>query len=207
MYKLYWRAGTAAFAVEALLEEMGEPYERIHIEQGKGSETPESFRSLNPLGQVPVLELPDGTVVTESAAIMIYLADIRPELGLAPAPDDPLRPVYLRWMVFLAAKLYQSYRHIYHTSDYCSDDAHLPDVRETGKQSLNADWQIIEQALETGPYFLGDRFSAVDLYFVMFPDWNMDRQDVIDRHPNIARLCNLVLERPAVSRVRADHAA
>lgn len=206
MYKLYWRAGTAAFAPEAMLEELGAPYEKIEIEQQRGADTPDSFRALNPLGQVPVLELPDGTVMSESAAITIFLADLKPELGLAPALSDPQRAVYLRWMVYLAAQLYQNFRHIYHADDYTGDAGHYEEIRSTAKRNLENDWATIEQALSPGPYFLGDKFSAVDVYFVMFPDWHMDRKALLERYPNIARLCELVLSRPAVARIHGPHA-
>lgn len=207
MYTLYWRAGTAAFAPQALLEEMGEPYEKVLIEQNHGADTSDDFKALNPLGQVPVLILPDGTVMTESAAIMIYLADLKPELGLAPAPTDPQRAQYLRWMIFLAAKLYQSFRHIYHADSYTGEADHLAEIRSTGKLNLESDWSIVEEALEPGPYILGDRFSAVDLYFVMFPDWHMDRDALLARYPNTARLREQVLARPAVARIHGEHAS
>ena len=205
MYKLYWRSGTAAFAPQALLEELGEPYEKILIEQQRGADTPEDFRALNPLGQVPVLELPDGTVISESAAITIFLADLKPELELAPAHDDPQRAVYLRWMVFLAAQLYQNFRHIYHTDDYSGDAGHYEEMQTTAKRNLENDWTTVEHALTPGPYFLGDRFSAVDIYFSMFPDWHWDRDGLVARYPHIARLCELVLARPAVMRIHGEH--
>lgn len=207
MYRLYWRAGTAAFAPEALLEEMGEPYERILVDQRSGADTSPEFRALNPLGYVPVLVLPDATVITESAAIMIYLADLKPELDLAPAPDDPQRGTYLRWMVFLAAQLYQSYRHIYHADAYVEGEEHMAAVRSAGARNLEKDWQILEAALDPGPYLLGPRFSAVDIYCAMFPDWHRDRKGVLARHPRLARLCELVLSRPSVARVRPAHVA
>ncbi len=205
MFKLFGRAGTASFAVEALLEEMSEPYELVNVKQGNGADTPEEFRALNPLGQVPVLVLPDGTAIPESAAIMIYLGDLKPDLGLAPAPSDPMRAVYLRWMIFLSAKLYQSFRHIYHAGKYTTAADGVPAIRAAAEESLETDWKIIEDALQPGPYLLGDRFSAVDIYCGMFPDWSRDRSGMLDRHPNIARLCEHVLTRPAVARVRDAH--
>lgn len=202
MYKLYWRPGTASFAPEVLLEEMGATYEKVLIAEEQGSNAPASYRAVSPLGQVPALQLPDGTTMTESAAIMLYLADLQPELGLAPAATDPQRAVYLRWMIFLTAKLYQSYRHIYHADDYTDEDALIPSIRETALKSLEADWHIIDAALADGPYLLGETFSAADIYCAMFPDWNTDRDGVLERHPNIARLCESVLARPTVARVR-----
>lgn len=205
MYRLYGRAGTASFAVEALLEEMGAPYEIVEVTESRAADAPSELRALNPLGQVPVLQLPDGTAITESAAIMLYLADLRPDLGLAPAPDDPRRAVYLRWMVFLAAKLYQSFRHIYHAEHYTAQRDGTPAVQAAGKAGLETDWKILEDALNPGPYLLADRYCAADIYAAMFPDWSPDRAGLLERHPNIARLCELVLARPGVAKARAGH--
>ena len=205
MFKLYGRPGTASYAVEALLEEMGEPYEKHDVDAGGAANEASRFRAINPLGQVPVLVLPDGAVLTESAAIMIYLADLKPELGLAPPPTDPRRPAYLRWTIFLAAKLYQSYRHIYHAPKYTDDPDGVPAIQSAGNKSLENDCGIVDAALQPGPYLLGDRFSAVDIYCAMFPDWNRDRTGLLSRHPNFARLCDLVNARPAIAKARAGH--
>ena len=155
MMKLYGRAGTASQAVEALLEEIGETYELAEVDARDAASEASDFRTINPLGQVPTLELPDATVVTESAAIMIYLADLNPELDLAPSPADPLRATYLRWMIFLSAKLYQSYRHIYHAPKYTDDPDGVPAIRSAGTKSLEADCSIVDAALQPGPYLLG----------------------------------------------------
>lgn len=205
MYTLYWRAGTAAFAPQAMLEEIGAPYEKVHIRETDAAQTSEEFRAVNPLGQVPALVLPDGTVMTESAAMTIYLADLKPELGLAPAPDDPARAVYLRWMVFMAAKLYQTFRHIYHTDAYTDDPTHIPVIKTTALTELERDWAVLEDALSPGPYLLSERFSAADIYLAMFPDWHLDPAGLLERFPAIARLHAKVLARPAVARVYEDH--
>jgi glutathione S-transferase len=205
MYKVYWRAGSASFAVEALLEELREPYEKILIESNSGPQTPDWFRDRNPLGQVPVLEFPDGRVMSESAAMMIWLADAHPVANLAPAIDAPERPAYLRWMVYLATNVYISFRHMYHGDSYTPDDAQIAPMREMAKQSLLRDLEIVEEALDPGPYVLGDKFSAVDIYLGMFPDWHTDRRGLLSGLPRIAGLCDLVMARPAVARARLDH--
>jgi glutathione S-transferase len=100
------RAGSESAVVEALLEEAGTDYEVIAVERGTAG--PEGFSRISPLGQVPALVLPDGTAMTESAAIAIYLADLYPKIRLAPPHGSPQRATYLRWMIYLAANIYMS---------------------------------------------------------------------------------------------------
>ena len=111
MFKLYSRANSGSLVVEAILEHVGARYQLIEVEGGKPSA--ELIR-LNPLGQVPVLMLPDDSVMTESAGMTIYLADIYPEAKLAPSVTSPQRSRYLRWMLFLAANIYMTDLRVYY---------------------------------------------------------------------------------------------
>jgi GST-like protein len=205
MYRIYWRTGSASFAVEALLEELGTPYERVMIENNRGPQTPGWYRALNPLGQVPLLELPDGRILSESAAIMIWLADTHADARLAPLPDAPERTAYLRWMIFLATNVYITMRRIYRGDLYTEVEAHRASIREMGEWDLLRDLKVIEAALNPGPYLLGEHFSAADIYLAMFPDWHVDRMALLSGLPRIAQLCDAVLARPAVERTRAFH--
>ena len=91
MYRLYGRPGTGSVAIEAILETAGVPYEVDIVERSSDGEMPEKLIGLSPLGQVPVLVLPDGTIMTESAAIALYLADKHHEADLAPPPASAER--------------------------------------------------------------------------------------------------------------------
>ena len=101
-YVVYGQKGTGSVPVEATLLLLGEPYELL---QPAPSEKPAAgdlseaeMARVNPMQQVPALILPNGELMTESAAILIHLADSHPLARLAPAPDDPGRPAFLRWM-------------------------------------------------------------------------------------------------------------
>src|SRR5690348_1637278 len=96
MYKLYGRPGTGSVTIEAILE------------RSPDGQVPEKLARLNPLGQVPVLCLPSGEVMTESAAMALYLGDKHPEADLAPPPGSPGRAAYLRWLVYLATNTYMT---------------------------------------------------------------------------------------------------
>mgnify|MGYP001617413196 FL=1 len=115
MYTLYGRKSSGSFVVEAMLAETGRRYKVIDATPGADGKTHAGLLRLNPLGQVPTLVLPEKTVMTESAAMVIYLADRHPKAGLAPARKSKQRAAYLRWMAFMAANIYPSDLRLYYS--------------------------------------------------------------------------------------------
>jgi len=205
-HTIFWRPGTGSFAVEVLLEETGQPYERVLVTQRRRLDMPPQLLKLNPLGQVPVLVLPDGSAMTESAAMVIYLADLKPAAGLAPPAGDPARPHYLRWLLYGAVNVYQTFMHVYHAENFVADEAAHPGMIALARETLARQWAQVEAALDPGPYLLGARPSAADLYLMMFPYWYEDKGATLRGYPRLNRLCNALRERPAVQRVWAHHA-
>jgi GST-like protein len=107
-YIIYGRPATGSVPIEAALLLIGVPHELkapAHPEN-PGGLSAEAMHRINPMQQLPALVLSNGEVMTESAAILIHLADSHPEARLAPAPGDPRRPAFLRWMVFVSAQIY-----------------------------------------------------------------------------------------------------
>src|SRR3954470_23375882 len=201
MYTLYARAGSGSAIVEVLLEEIKADY-RIET-VGRGDDAPAGYADINPLGQVPTLILPDGTVMTESAAITIYLADQFPALGLAPDLDSPQRPEYLRWLIFLATNVYVSDLRIYYSERYSTDPSHGRGIRDAAVERMAREWDVYAAALGQKPFILGDSISAVDLYAAMLATWNVDVPVFFRRHANIKAMYDRVRRRPSVSKVWA----
>ena len=105
-YIVYGSPGSSSVPVEAALALSGVPYEVIgEVVLRDVAHNPAGFK-VNPLGQVPALVLPSGEVMTESAAILIWLADRFPDAALAPAPTDQRRPAFLRWMTYVSPAIY-----------------------------------------------------------------------------------------------------
>lgn len=152
--KLYWCPTTRSFSALWLLEETGQPYTRELIDiQSRAQDAP-AFRSLNPMGKVPVLV--DGPcVVSEQGAICAYVADRFPEVDLAPAPDDPLRGPYLKWLFFAGNCIEPAYMQQYLGFDAATAQAGW------GSHGLVVD--TLDAALQRGTWILGDRFSAADI--------------------------------------------
>ena len=99
---LYYAHPSRASMTRLLLEELGAPYDLVTLDLKAGDQLKPDYLAVNPMGKVPAIRY-RGALVTETAAIFIYLADAFPKAGLAPALDDPARGAYLRWLVFYAA--------------------------------------------------------------------------------------------------------
>ena len=206
MYKLYWAPDTGALAPQAMLEEIGLPYEKAVIDFSAREHRAPAYLAINPFGRVPAMQLPDGSIMTESAAMVLYLVDRHPEAGLAPAPDEPERARFLLWLLFMACEVYGADLRHYHPDHYCSDPAAIDSVKAAGLRDLEAQLALIEAELEPGPYLLGTRYSALDPYLLMLVGWHPQMDQLLARMPRLKRLCDLLRERPAIAKVWAEHA-
>jgi glutathione S-transferase len=143
--------------VHWMLEEVGAPYrvQLINLEQGEHKSL--EFLATNPMGKLPTI-VHRGTVITETGAIITYLADAFPAAGLAPQILDSSRGAYLRWMFFAAACIDSS------MIDHMLARPAPERVGALGYGRYEHVLDVLEQALTPGPFLLGERFSAADLY-------------------------------------------
>jgi glutathione S-transferase len=192
MYKLYARKNTGSSAVEALLAVLGVEHEVIDVPQNNEGQVPEWYAAINPLGQVPSLALSDGTVMTESAAIMLYLADAHQDAGLAPAVGTAQRAQYLRWMVYMAAVPYATDLRMYYPNRYSIDEAHADAIKQKAIIDLARDFAVFANAIGDGPYILGKALSAADIYAAMLLTWSNDVEGLFSTHPKLKRLYDAV---------------
>ena len=140
-----------------LLEELGAPYEILRVDirrnNGSGARDP---RNPHPHGQVPAL-LDDGVLVTESAAIAVYLTDKFPDAGLGPTASDPLRGPYLSWLAYYAGVLEPV------VTNHWKGRTATDDGDRAAYEALD---ERLRTTLERTPWLLGDKFSAADILFV-----------------------------------------
>lgn len=201
MYRLYGRPGTGSVTIEAILETAQAPYEVEIVERSSDGEVPAKLVRLNPLGQVPVLILPNGDVMTESAAIALYLADKHPEADLAPQPAAKERPAYLRWMTYLATNIYMTGLAAYYPDRYTSDQEGGKCVKSAALTRMAREWEIYAEALGNKHYILGDKMSAVDIYAAMQATWNFDVPAFFKKHPNLRAMYDRVTGHPGIAKV------
>jgi GST-like protein len=203
-FTLYGRPGSGSLAVQVALEEIGVPYERIWV----GTEPAEvaRFKELNPTGKVPALVLPDGTLMFESAAMLIHLALLNPDAKLAPQPGTTRHAAFLQWMCFLSANVYEAALRIYYSARYSPrGEADANVIREQGAADFVNHVSLIVRSLN--PYVLGAEYSIADAYLYMLASWYPDRVELNSRLPALAAHGAKVAARLAVAKVDADHAA
>ena len=201
MHTLYSRPQTGGFAVHAVLEETGLPYKLVTIDDPAAGD----FRAMSPLGQVPVLGLPDGSTMTESSAMCIYLSDLALQSGLSPALVSPLRPHFLRWIAFGAAQIYDADLRYYYASRHTTDPATIAGIKAAALADMNRLFGIADAALKGKTWLLGDTFSAADIYMSMLTYWHPDVPGLLAGCTELDRLSKSVQQRPAVARAADYH--
>lgn len=180
--------------VRWMLEEVGTPYEARVLKYGPAMKSAE-YRAINPMGKVPALTH-RGVAVTETAAICAYLADAFPEAGLAPPAGDPLRGPYYRWLFFAAGPLEAA------TMDRMLGVTVPEDQRAmVGYGSMEDVLATLETAVAGGPYILGDRFSAADVYVGAHIGWGM-QMGSLEKRPAFETYWARLADRPAWVRAR-----
>jgi GST-like protein len=204
MYKLYGRPGSGSFAVQVALEEMGVPYERLWV--GREAADVAEFRATNPTGKVPALVLPDGTVMFESAAMLIHLAQNHPRAAGSPQPGGSRHALFLQWMVYLSANVYESALRMYYPARYSTrGEADAAAIRDQGSVDFCAHTALIAQALD--PYVLGADYSLADVYLYMLASWYPGEKSALyARLPGLEAHAKLLSARPAIAKVESDHA-
>jgi GST-like protein len=174
-YTLWGRQGWGSTIVEAQLVWYGLPYAFEPV--GDLLRQPDSrskLEKVNPLAQVPTLVMPDGSVMSESAAITLLLADITGKDSLVPPADANERAKFLRWLVFIVANIYPTFTYADDPARFVSVNAARDPFRAATDAYAQRLWRQIER--EAGsPWFLGERFSALDLYIGIMTRWRPKR--------------------------------
>jgi glutathione S-transferase len=201
MFTLYSRPGSGSAAVEALFAELDLPFQLEDIPRGPDRRTPESYRAINPRREIPTLRMSDNSLMTESAAMMIYLADLHPEKAFAPSATSPLRADYLRWMIYFAAPVYTADLRFYYPERHTSDASQAAGVKAQAAIALEHDFQIFANWLGDRHFILGENFSAVDLYAAMLISWAPDLTALFARNHNLKKYYFRIAARPKTALV------
>jgi GST-like protein len=172
---LHGNPGWGSAIVEAQLDWYGLPYQfEACGDVFESAEARQRLQPLNPLAQVPTLVLPDGTVMTESAAITLHLADLTGRDDLVPGPAAPERAVFLRWLVYLVANVYPTFTYVDVPTRFVKDEAAAQGFKTEIDAYAQRLWLAVEAAAGA-PWFLGDRMSALDIFLVVMTRWRPRR--------------------------------
>lgn len=170
-YTLFASKQCGSAAIEALLTWVGADWRHDDLAFEPAALKSDRYRAINPLGQVPTLLLPGGTPITESAAIILTLADHFPDAGLAPPPGSAARSVFYRWLIFLAVNVYGETIHGDFPERYVGDPEQHAAYRERSDAVTRSHWLRLEAAVRPAPFVLGSAMTALDPYVAMIRRW------------------------------------
>ena len=180
-------------------EQLREYLKRVTVDL---SEARRRLARINPVAQLPTLVLPDGAVMTESAAITLHLADVTGSDALVPPVGDPARPRLLRWLVFLVANIYPTFTYADDPSRFVTGEAAQTAFRESVDTYAKRLWDMVEDEV-AGPWFLGERFSALDIYIAVMTRWRPRRPWFVDHSPRLTAIALAAENQPKLAEIWA----
>jgi glutathione S-transferase len=191
--KLYGFAPTRSIRALWGLRELGADFEFVPVDLRTGAHRRAEFLALNPAGKLPVL-IDGNDVITESAAIVLYLAEKYPEKGLLPADLRQRAQVY-RWVMFAMTELEQPLWRIAKHTFILSEDKRLPQDVALAREDFAAMARVLERQLEGREFIVGNRLTAADCVTAYLMDW-ANEYHLIDGFPNLRRYLDRMYARP-----------
>ncbi|WP_137156939.1 glutathione S-transferase family protein [Rhizobium sp. FKL33] len=202
MLKLFYAPGTCALATRIVLEEIGAPYELIRVDFAKQEQTSPDYLAINPKGRVPALVTERG-VLSETPALLAYLAQMFPQAGLAPL-DDPFAFAELQaFNAYLAATVHVAHAHGRRGSRWASEPASFDDMKRKVPETMAACMELIERELFRGPWVMGEIYTVADAYLFTIETWLEGDGVEIGDFPGIAEHFGRMGERKAVRQALA----
>lgn len=198
---LYWSPDTGAFAVEAVLLVAGADYRRELVDTATGAQRSVEYTAVNPMAQVPAMRLADGTVVTESAAMILHVCDRHPDAGLLPPAGSSARARAYRWLMLLAGPYYEADLRCFYAERYTTDADGADGVRAAATRQLDHILGIVDDALVPVPYLAGVAPGAVDLYLFVLALWHPGRAEALARFAHLDRHLRVMRRHPVIERL------
>lgn len=190
--KLYFAPGACSLSPHIVLHEAALSFEIEQVNLGsKKTKSGGDFREINPKGYVPALQLDDGQVLTEGPAIVQYVADRKPESGLAPAAGTLARYRLQEWLNYISTELHKSFSPLFNSK-------HPADLKQQVKDGLAGKFDYVSQRLGDQPYLLGQSFSVADAYLFTVLRWTKLVDIDLARWPVLTAYSARIAERPAV---------
>ncbi|HEX3501077.1 MAG TPA: glutathione S-transferase family protein [Stellaceae bacterium] len=203
MATLYYYPSNASMAPHMVLEEIGAPFELHRVDRESNAHKSPAYLRLNPNGAIPTYV--DGDLVLfEAAAICLHLADTNPAAALAPPLGSAERAQFYKWLIHLTNTVQAELLTYFYPERLAEDSVAATVVKAHAETRLGEMFDRIEAALAAGgPYLLGARFSAADLYLLMVARWTRGMKNPARNRPALRRLLDRLIERPAVNRAFA----
>jgi len=190
--KLYYSPGACSLAPHIVSHEIGVPLALVKVDtKTKQTADGRDFTAINAKGYVPALELDNGEVLTEGPVISQYLADLRPESGIAPANGTLARYRLQETLGYINSEIHKSYSPLFNPGTSA-------ELRQDRSEYLKKRYILIEQTLAKSPYLLGEKFSIADAYLFTVTNWANHVKLDLSAFPSVLAFQKHVAERPAV---------
>jgi glutathione S-transferase len=190
--KLFYSSGACSLSPHIVAREAGIDLHLQKVDLRTKTITAEGdFLAINPKGYVPALQLDDGDVLTEGATIVQYLADSKPEKGLAPPAGTMARYHLQEWLGFINSELHKTYSPLFRPDTPA-------ETRADRQAYLNKRYAIVEKQLASHPYLTGDKFTVADAYLFTVTNWAPKVKFDLALFPNVRAFQERVAARPAV---------
>lgn len=168
--RLYYAPGTISVAVAIALQEAGLAYSAQNVDFKSAAQTKPDYLAINPKGRVPALVLDDGTVLTETGAILDYVAAIAPDAGLVPA--DPVQAAKMRSvMYYLASTMHVNHAHKMRGARWADQQSSFDDMAAKVPPNMTQNAAFIEHEVLTGPCVMGETITIADAYLYVVALW------------------------------------
>jgi glutathione S-transferase len=205
MLKLFYAVGTCALASHIALEEAGAEYTTTRLDFSAGDQRKPEYLKVNPKGRVPAL-ITDKGILTETPAILAYIAQLFPKAGLAPLADPFAFARVQAFNSYLCSTAHVNHAHLGRGSRWADEPSSLEDMKRKVPANVGASFELMEREMVEGPWVMGKAYTICDPYLFTVAGW-LPRDTVdIARFPKIHDLQKRMAERPAVKKVLAEHA-
>jgi glutathione S-transferase len=201
MLTLYYATGTISIAVAIALEEAGLPSETVRVDFKSAEQTKPDYLAINPKGRVPALALEDGKILTETGALLDYVAARAPQSGLM--PEDPVKAAQVRSvMYYLASTMHVAHAHKMRGSRWATQQTSFDDMTAMVPQTMAACAAFVEAEVLTGDFVLGDTFSVADPYLFIVCNWLEGDSVDVSLYPKIQNFLKCMEARDSVRKIR-----
>ena len=204
MMKLFYAPGSCSLASHIALEEAGAAYEAVKVDLRQSEQRQPEYLAFNPKGRVPAL-VTDRGVLTETPAILAYVAQAHPQAGLLPTDPWDLAQAEA-FNSYLASTVHVAHAHRMRGSRWATEESSFEDMRRKVPQTMAECFALIETEMLTGPWVLGERFSTSDLYLFTIARWLSGHAIDVGDYPKVAALVRRLEQQPQVQKVLALHA-
>lgn len=195
--KLYYAPGACSLASHIALRELGLPFEAVQVDlRAKRTKAGEDFAALNPKGYVPLLQLDDGSLLSEGQAILQYLADRKPEAKLAPANGTFERYRLQEWLAYVGSEVHKNFSGFF-------NPAATPEQKEALKPVLTRRLGYVEQHLSKQDWLVGNTFTVADAYLYVVLGWSGSVGLDLAPFPKLQAYHARIAQRPAVQAAQA----